>query len=315
MARVSVIVPLYNKERYLCRALDSITAQSFGDFEVIVVDDGSTDQGAALAANYPDRRFRVLHQPNAGPGAARNRGLADAVGEYVTFLDADDEWLPDFLHTAVAALGGSGREAATWTSAYFDCPGGRSTEAMWRRRGLGEGIQRVSAETPPEQFVHMLAFMTPCTTVARLEVLRKWGGFYARSRCHYAEDAFLWLKILLNEPVMFSPVPRVRIHRDAASLSDNRSGPRPLEPFLEDPDPIRAACPEECRPLLERFYTIRAFKTACVWGYWGQWRPARALRSRFRTARDYRLPYYWSSLICSQPLGAAAGSLWRAATR
>jgi len=315
VARVSVIVPLYNKERYVCRALDSIAAQSFGDFEVIVVDDGSTDEGAALAANYPDRRFRVLHQPNAGPGAARNRGLAEAVGEYATFLDADDEWLPDFLQTAVRSLDGPSGGAATWSTVYVECPPGVSTEAMWRRRGLREGMHRVSAGTPPERMVYMLAFMLPCTTVARTEVVRKWNGYFAEHRCLYAEDAFLWLKVLLNEAVAFSLAPLVKIHRDAASLSDNRSGARPLEPFLQRPDLIRAACPAECRPLLECFYTIRAFKTACVWGYWGQWRQARGLRSRFRTARDYRLPYYWSSLVCSTPLGAAAGSLWRAATR
>ena len=74
---------------------------------------------------------------------------------------------------------------------------------------------------------------------------------------------------------------------------------------------IGAACPDELRPLLARFYTIRAFKTACVWGYWGEWRRARALRARFRTPQDYALLYYSSSLVYSTPVGAVIGGLWR----
>jgi glycosyltransferase involved in cell wall biosynthesis len=261
-----------------------------------------------LAAAYSDARFRLVCQRNAGPGAARNRGLAEAAGVYAAFLDADDEWLPGFLEAAVSALDGPGREAATWTCAYFECPPGRSTEAMWRRRGIAEGVHRVSAETPPRWLVHALAFMSPCTTVARAAALRKWGGFYDRGRCRYAEDAFLWLKILLNEAAMFAPTPRVRIHRDAAGLSHRDAGARPLEPFLEDPGAIRAACPQECRPLLGNFLAIRAFKTACVWGYWGEWRRARSLRERFRTAGDWRLAFWWGSLVCSTPIGAALGA-------
>jgi hypothetical protein len=159
--------------------------------------------------------------------------------------------------------------------------------------------------------MYMLAFMHPCTTVARGHAIRKWGGFFEANRCTFAEDAFLWLKVLLNEPVLFGLEPHTRIHREAAGLSGNLGRARPLEPFLERPEEIEAACPERLRDLLARFLTTRAFKTACVWGVWGQWRQARDLRRRFRIPRDHRLPYYWSSLICTTPLGAAAGGLWR----
>src|SRR5947209_3795753 len=102
--RVSVIIPLYNKAPYVRRTLDSVRAQTFADYEVIVVDDGSTDGGAAVVEGFGDPRFRLIAQPNAGPGAARNRGLAEAGGEFVAFLDADDEWLPTFLERSLALL-------------------------------------------------------------------------------------------------------------------------------------------------------------------------------------------------------------------
>jgi hypothetical protein len=309
MPRVSVIVPLYNKARWVIRALDSIASQSFTDFEAIVVDDGSTDGSTALARTYADARFRVLTQANAGPGAARNTGLREASGEYVAFLDADDEWLPDYLAAAVAHL--DGPEYAAITTGYFDCPGDKDSGPYWRRRGLHDGIATVNPDTSPELLVAMLAFMLPCSTVSRTAVVRGWGGFYDEDGCRYGEDAFLWLKVLLNERVCFDLTPRVRIHTDAAGLSKNLTKARPLEPFLKYPEKLEQDCPPVLRPLLARFLSTRAFKTACVWGYWGQWRNARDLRRKFNRPGDTRLPYYWPSMVCATPFGAALGLIAR----
>ena len=99
MPAVSVIVPVYNVERYVEGAIRSLQAQTFGDFEAICVDDGSTDGSAALvrALTEGDGRFRVLRQDNAGPASARNRGFAAARGTYLMCLDADDTLAPDAL--------------------------------------------------------------------------------------------------------------------------------------------------------------------------------------------------------------------------
>ena len=309
--QVSVVIPLYNKARYVRRCLESVVAQTLSDFETIVVDDGSTDGGDRIVESFPASNVRVIRQANAGPGAARNRGLLEASGKYVAFLDADDEWLPEYLATAVRALEATPQAAAV-TSSYVEEPDGRSVESLWRRRGIAPGLHQATPELSPERLVHIVAYMRPCTTVARTETLRAFNGYYDRDRCLYGEDAFLWLQVVLNTPVLFSFEPLARIHRDAAQLSGNLRGPRPVEPFLVSPDLVRASCPGGLRELLERFLTTRAFKTACVLGYWGRWREAKALRAAFDMPRSWELPYAWPSWILSTPAGALLASLPRA---
>ncbi len=88
----SVIIPVYNREQTIAETLASISAQEYRDFEVIVVDDGSTDNTLQIVRQYP--WVKLIEQPNAGPGVARNRGVAEAQGEYIAFLDSDDLWFP-----------------------------------------------------------------------------------------------------------------------------------------------------------------------------------------------------------------------------
>lgn len=103
--KVTVIIPVYNKENLLKRCLDSIEAQSYPYFEVVVVDDGSKDNSGEICDSYreKDSRFRVYHNENQGPGASRNFGIEQAKGEYITFVDADDRIHPDYLKSLLDA--------------------------------------------------------------------------------------------------------------------------------------------------------------------------------------------------------------------
>ena len=103
MVKISAIVPAYNGDRYLAQAIDSILQQTYRDYEIIVVDDGSTDNTAKVAQQYGDR-LRYLRQRNQGVAASRNLGLAAALGEYIAFLDQDDVLLPDKFAQQVELL-------------------------------------------------------------------------------------------------------------------------------------------------------------------------------------------------------------------
>ncbi len=103
MNSITVIIPVYNGERYLAPAIDSVLAQTWLPAEIIVVDDGSTDNSAVIAQSYAPR-VCYLSQINLGPAAARNRGVRQATGDLLAFLDADDLWLPDKLHSQLAVL-------------------------------------------------------------------------------------------------------------------------------------------------------------------------------------------------------------------
>lgn len=101
--RVSVIIPTYNRAGTIRMAVDSALAQTYPDLEVIVVDDGSKDDSLGVLATYGDR-IRVISQANGGPSAARNRGVQDATGEIIAFLDSDDKWMPDKIARQVALM-------------------------------------------------------------------------------------------------------------------------------------------------------------------------------------------------------------------
>lgn len=103
MPRVSVIIPAYNAAATIAGTVDSVLAQTFQDFEIICVDDGSTDATLAIVQQYGSR-VRLIEQPNSGPAAARNNGARHSSGEYLAFLDADDVWMPAFLERSIAAL-------------------------------------------------------------------------------------------------------------------------------------------------------------------------------------------------------------------
>src|SRR4051794_7006368 len=115
MARVSVVVPMYNVERYLLACLNSIAGQTFADLEVILVDDGSTDATAELAQGYVDRdpRFALIRQPNGGLGNARNTGTDHASGEYLAFVDSDDVLALNAYELLAGALDETGSDFAT----------------------------------------------------------------------------------------------------------------------------------------------------------------------------------------------------------
>lgn len=103
---VSVIVPVYKSERFIRKCVDSILAQTYEDFELILVDDGSPDRCGEICENYArhDERVRVIHKPNGGVSSARNADIKQANGEWLAFVDSDDWIIPDYLETLVIGI-------------------------------------------------------------------------------------------------------------------------------------------------------------------------------------------------------------------
>lgn len=99
MVFFSIIIPLYNKRNFIKQTIQSVLNQNFTDFEILIINDGSTDKSELEVIKFKDSRIRLLNQNNQGVAAARNEGLKVAIGNYICFLDADDLWKPDFLET------------------------------------------------------------------------------------------------------------------------------------------------------------------------------------------------------------------------
>lgn len=97
--KYSVVIPLYNKQQYIQKTLQSVLSQSYEDYEIIVVDDGSKDHSLAMARSVCSEKIKIIEQENRGVAAARNTGIENARGEYIAFLDADDEWHSDYLES------------------------------------------------------------------------------------------------------------------------------------------------------------------------------------------------------------------------
>lgn len=101
---ITVVIPLFNKEKQIAKTLQSVFAQTYNNYEIIIVNDGSTDGSAEVVESINDPRIRLIHQQNAGVSAARNRGIAEANGKYIALLDGDDEWKPTYLETIVRLI-------------------------------------------------------------------------------------------------------------------------------------------------------------------------------------------------------------------
>lgn len=137
---VTIMMPVFNAERYVGAALDSILDQTYSRWELLVIDDGSTDRSAEILANYRDRRIRAIHQPNQGEAVARNRALDEAKGELLAFLDADDQFLPQHLERLVQQLQAHPECGGVYSDGYYIDAGGKRMEKLSsQRRGPFNG--------------------------------------------------------------------------------------------------------------------------------------------------------------------------------
>jgi glycosyltransferase involved in cell wall biosynthesis len=181
----SVIIPTYNRAGLLREALDSVFAQTCADFEVIIVDDASTDDTAGIVSIFADN-VRYYRQENQGPGAARNLGLANAAGRYVAFLDSDDLWFPWTLQTYQEVITRYGDVA--WVAGVpFEQEGNR------RVYGNVPGPLKHSIFRDYLATANEPVWIATCATAIRRDILQTAGGFAAGNM--NGEDSDLWLRL------------------------------------------------------------------------------------------------------------------------
>lgn len=187
---ISVIIPLYNKAPYVQKALKTVCAQTYRDWECIIMDDGSTDGSGELVekltAELSDTRFVVLHQANAGVSTARNNAVLKSSGEYLCFLDADDWWEPNYLEEMIR-LSTQYSDAGIYGANYYYVRRGRNIVRIDHPTGYMDYFKQY-AEGP-------MPLWTGAVMMPR-RIFDEFGGF--PNGMVLGEDQFLWLQVVLK---------------------------------------------------------------------------------------------------------------------
>lgn len=267
MPEVSVVIPLYNKEGYVARAVRSVLAQSFDDHEVVVIDDGSADDSAAVVEQLGAPGLRLFRQPNAGVAAARNRGVDLARGRWVAFLDADDAWLPDKLERQLALLDRT--PDLNWASGSFLYTGaGRPTVPI-------RPLPPAWFEQPDVLTDGLLALIDERlwtgTVMIRRSAFDELGGF--ESSYEPADDVEFWTRLAVRHPrLAYIQTPIAEYHRGIeGSLTHDgmifgpRVGPELVRRFVD----LATGLPPERAALLQhqaRRLIVRQAKTHLAYG-------------------------------------------------
>jgi len=210
----SVIVPLYNKEKFIRNTLDSILAQSFSDFELIIVNDGSTDESEEKVRSFSDPRIHYYSRKNEGVSSARNFGIGVATAEYIAFIDADDYWFPDFLKTMNRTIARFSNQKI-FSAAIEIETSGKVFPAQY-------SIEKNSTPLLVDFFDASLkeCVIWTSSAVFQKDVFEKVGVF--DTKIPSGQDTDLWIRIGLEFKVVFTSRILARYVFDPQSLSKNR---------------------------------------------------------------------------------------------
>ena len=206
---VSIILPTYNRAHLLPRAINSVLAQNYSDFELIVVDDASQDETKAVVAAIDDSRVRYIRQANkGGVAAARNAGIAASVGQYLAFQDSDDVWHPYKLARQMGAWREVGEETAVIYTQF------------WRQKGKRRALFPPASTNLSGNIQELLLQQNVITTQAaimRRVCLVEMGGFDEQLPC--LVDWELWLRMAVRYQFYFLAEPSVTVHFTPQSVS------------------------------------------------------------------------------------------------
>ncbi len=218
MPKVDVIIPAYNAAKYLPAAIESVVAQSFEDWRIVLIDDGSTDNTSEVVAPYIEQlgpKLLYIYQPNAGLPAARNTAIRSSSAELLALLDADDVWLPCRLAESVKSFENRPQVGLSYGLVLRVDAGGEVIDTFWGNRGRAEG--RIATE------IYTRKVQLPCPTMTfRRSCVDEVGLFDETMRA--TEDRDMWLRIALRYEVALVPkvIARYRIWLGSMSADPER---------------------------------------------------------------------------------------------
>ncbi len=284
---VSVVIPLYNKGGLVKRALDSVLAQTFGDFEILVVDDCSTDEGPEIVKGLTDTRIVLITTGrNSGPSVARDTGIKASNGDIIALLDADDEWRPRFLEACVRFLQKHPEAGLVATGYEIWEKNSRHSVVMETTEGIVEnpfGLWRES-------------FYVWTSAVALMKEVY-WGAGGFDSRLKIGEDVNLWIKVAMRYPIGYIPEALAIYHQEHPGRESARwflGKPKPWvfsEEFMPVPDEFKKS------PLYGSFLELMALDAE---RYMRAWLSLGRLSYSWRFARKQGLGF-WRALFQETP--------------
>lgn len=224
----SVVIPVYNKAKYIQRAISSVLGQSFQEYEIIVVDDGSTDASFEAASQIKDSRIRIFRQENQGVAAARNRGISEAGAEWVAFLDADDEWMPNFLEK-IYQLHAEFPECGVLASGYASILDEAQLQSDFSPLFTPPGSMGILADIIENFFSHYSFYSS--SIVVKKEFLERINGFPEGVR--NGEDTITWMKLSFQTTFAYIDLPLVIYHQEIKDRATNNN----LERLYRESDP------------------------------------------------------------------------------
>jgi glycosyltransferase involved in cell wall biosynthesis len=225
---ISVVIPLYNMERFIARTLQTVFAQTFQDFEIVIVNDGSTDNSVECVKSIDDPRIRLINQENQGVSVARNTGIREARYDYIALLDADDSWKPDYLESQINLI-----------RAYPDC---RVFACAYVLKNHDGEIKNIVLNRIPFQndtgildnyFCVASCSHPPLWTSAVVfekNAFLSTGGFFVGVTA--GEDLLVWAKLAVNNKIAYSLEPKAYFVRGKAESYETEPSRTPQIPDI-----------------------------------------------------------------------------------
>ena len=293
--KVSVVIPLYNKGPHIARAVSSVLAQTAPEFEIIIVDGNSTDEGPEIVKNFHDPRIHFFVQTGSGVSAARNQAVEKSRSDFIAFLDADDEWTPDFLEI-IMRLKNKFPDAGLYSTGYqIYLKSGKLvfTDNQAIPKSPFEGVLPNYFESAA--FGKDDPFVTSVVAISK-EVFFKTGGFPVNEP--RGEDLELFAQVSLKYPIVYSSAIGGIYHTDASNRACESYHSIEEEPFVKNGKKAieEGIVPQKMLPCFKEYIARKEIDTAVTNIYAGDYDLARKILARVETRHFVLKKCIWMTI-------------------